>query len=308
MDQNLAMNFTNPPSAVAYHARALRASPRLDKARGFPAIAAKWSGHRMDTGHLTEFLRLTGLSAGRGLPVLYPQVLAFRLQMAVITHPEFPLPIWGALQVRNHLLLRRPISPWAVVDVETKISGQRILEKGAEADLHTVLHSNGVPAWEGITTFYYRGSFGGSDRPSEMAKGPVVGSTQADAWTTGRGGGRRFAGLTGDYNGIHYWNWYARRYGFSRAFHHPQAVVGKCMARVRDPGEEGPQRLDIWLKGPVYYESDVSLRSSNAPGTTTFALHLAHDERPAVVGKWSGGEEVRDFAGNRVPAYGEIAS
>jgi hypothetical protein len=95
----------------------------------------------------------------------------------------------------------------------------------------------------------------------------------------------RFGALTGDYNGIHQWDGYARRLGFRKAFAHPQRLAAQCLARL--PAPDGlPMQLDLWIKGTVFYGSGVVL--SHAPRAAAdgqdFALTLAGDERPALAG------------------------
>jgi acyl dehydratase len=104
-------------------------------------------------------------------------------------------------------------------------------------------------------------------------------------WRMPSGTGWRFGGLTGDYNGIHLWSRYAGLFGFKGAFLHPQLSLGLCMARVA--GRENPerQRLDAWLKGPVYYGSAVTLRAAVSEGDSVFALFAGEDERPRTVGR-----------------------
>jgi acyl dehydratase len=284
MSSSIVLRFARPPSVLVYMARALYPSPGLVAERGFPAIDARWPRHRLDQGHLDHFLRSTGLDAQHGIPIIYPQVFTFRLQMAVVTHPAFSLPIWRALQIRNHLVEHRPVPRDAVLDVRTRVVGQRILEKGAEADLHTTLRSGDELVWEGITTFYYRGRHGGADPPSPLAQAPAPAGDVAARWTAPIGGGLRAARLTGDFNPIHWSNAYARRLGFRRASHHPQMVVGKALAELRLPPAAEPHRLDVWLKGPVYYGSEVTLRATTDPSGTSFFVFVDGDERPAIVG------------------------
>jgi hypothetical protein len=54
-------------------------------------------------------------------------------------------------------------------------------------------------------------------------------------------------------------------------------------------GREDPegQRLDAWLKGPVYYGSAVTLRAAVSESDSVFALLADEDERPRIVGRWS---------------------
>jgi acyl dehydratase len=257
------------------------------KPHGFPPLRATWRDMRIDRRELDDFLRLTGLRGGDSVPLLYFQAAAFPLQMALVTHPAFPLPIWGALQIRNHLLQHRPIDADAAFDLQTRVAGQRMLEKGAEADLHTTVHAGGTLLWEGLTTFYYRGRHGAPGAPSPLASAPEVGDAVLARWHAASGAGRRFARLTGDYNGIHLFPWYARMLGFQRAFHHPQLVLGQCMAHLPAADAASAQRLDAWFKGPVYYETDVALRASIEAGGARFALVPSGESRPAVLGRWS---------------------
>lgn len=284
MTTGLDLELDHRPSALAYHAQAFHSTRGLKDGQRFPPLRVRWRGHRLARAELERFNRLAGLPSGAGPTVLHPQVFAFRLQMVVVTHRAFPLPIWGALQVRNHLLLHAPIPVDADLDLETGVAEQRILEKGAEVDLHTELRHEGRLLWEGLSTFYYRGRHGPAEAPTPRARQPEIGGGEAASWVTGTYGGWLAAGLTGDYNGIHYWSWYARRFGFRRAFHHPQIVLGQILARLPAPPADGPCRLDAWLKGPVYYGSRVHLQASAAPDTA-FALRSDADERPAILGR-----------------------
>ena len=156
-----------------------------------------------------------------------------------------------------------------------------------EVDLHTTVLFEEQLAWESLNTFYYRGRFGDAGPPSPVATAPEAGEDAVARWRTPSGGGWRFGALTGDYNGIHWSSRYARVLGFQRAFHHPQLVLGQSLARLPALRSAGIQRLDTWLKGPVYHGSDVTLRASAGPAGTTFAVVPEGERRPAIVGRWS---------------------
>ena len=286
MSANMEMRFAGRPSTAAFMLRALYPSPGLKKTDGFKPLSAHWPQCRIQRKHLSSFLQLTGLQAEDGLPMLYPHVLGFPLQMAILTHPAHPLPIWSSLQIRNSLLQHHAIEAGALLDLETRVAGQRILEKGAEVDLHTSVRTGNRVAWESLNTFYYRGRFGQPEAISPLAGAPTVGDQVVARWHMPSGVGWRFGGLTGDYNGIHWSRRYARLFGFRQAFHHPPLVLGQCMTRlpVLDPTK--PQRLDAWLKGPVYYDSDVCLRADTEFERASFALTIAGDDRPAILGGW----------------------
>ncbi len=277
--------FHRRPSVPAFMLRGLYPLQSQRSPGRFPPIRVTWTGHRIDGRRLDEFLRLTGLPSGRGVPMLYPHVFGFLLQMVVLTRPTFPHAIWSVLQVRNHILQHAPISEDAVLDLETRVAGQRVLEKGVEVDLHTTIRSGDDLVWESLNTFYYRGRFGPAEAESPLAASPAVGDTTIARWRTPPKGGWRFGGFTGDYNGIHYWSPYARLFGFRGAFHHPQFILGQCLGHLPEVPAGGDLRLDVWLKGPVYYSSGVSLRADVGREGSTFALVSNGEDRPAILAR-----------------------
>jgi hypothetical protein len=211
--------------------------------------------------------------------------------MAMLTHPSWPLPIWRALQVRNRLSMYRPLSVDETADLGVQVGGWRVLDKGIEVDLNVRLQQRDACAWESVVTFYYRGRFG-SPLEQGAARGaapmsPAVDqlSVEAAQWHIDGAHRWRFGALTGDYNGIHQWNWYARYLGFAAAFAHPQRVAAECLAHLPLSGFP-PRQLDLWIKGPAYYGSEVIERYSPVPDGEgqDFALWIAGDERPALVG------------------------
>ena len=299
MTARIELHYRRQPSTLRFMANALSPSPGFAADGGLPSIAARWSRHRVSARGLDAFLELTGLPAAPHLPLLYPHVVGFPLQMVILTHPRFPVPIWRVLQVRNHLLQHRPLAVDAAFDLGTRIVGHRLLDKGAEVDLHTEVHAGGGLAWESLNTFYFRGRYGPAGKASPLATAPAIGDRQVDAWRMPEGGGWRFGGLTGDYNGIHVFGWYARRFGFPRPFFHSQRVLGQCLARLPAPDAAAPQRLDAWLKGPVFYGAKVELRADTGDGGTAFALHADGDERPAIVGRLRAAEPGRRLLDDR---------
>lgn len=286
MTQPLHLEFDDRPSAAAYMLGALAPHPGLRRAGRFPPVVATWRRARLGARERADFLALCGPEAEPGLALLLPHFVGLRLQMAVLTHRAFPLPIWKALQIRNHLLLHRPIPAGADVGFETRVDGQRILEKGAEVDLRTSARCDGLLAWEGLSTFYYRGRHGPPGEPSPRARSPEVGARAEAHWSAPAGMGWRAGALSGDYNPLHWWRPYARRSGFRGPFLHPPVALGQCLARLPAPGAPAGQRLDAWLKGPVYERAAVSLAADAGPEGTRFALAVDGDDRPAILGHW----------------------
>jgi hypothetical protein len=64
-------------------------------------------------------------------------------------------------------------------------------------------------------------------------------------------------------------------------------MVGQAAAHL--PGLQGARagRLDVWMKGPVYYGADVALHVAGVNGAVELALLAGTETRPALVARWS---------------------
>ncbi|CAG1006316.1 hypothetical protein BURK2_03472 [Burkholderiales bacterium] len=277
--------YGRPPSAKLFMARAL-----VPKRRPLvlPQLELRLAPAPVSARDYADYLALTGLSDGALLPLTWPQVWGFRLQMAMLTDRRFPLPIWSALQVRNRLVQHASLPRDAAYGLCVAPNALRRLEKGVEIDLATRLaDAQGQWVWESITTFYWRGrKHAAPDALAEDAASPSVDGLALARWASGSGAGWRFGALTGDYNGIHWSDGYARAFGFKRAFHHPPRVVGQCLAHLGVEREAPQQSLDLWIKGPVFYRSQLELFAGEKASTRVFGLHVDGDSRPALVGRW----------------------
>ena len=286
MTEQIIESYSHAPSALRFMARAFRRSPGLARGAAIPPLAMQWDGIRLGPAHLEGFCRATGLSATDGVPVLLPQVVGFRLQMALLTHPAYPLPIWTALQVRNRLVRHERFDPSERLDLRTGVAQQRAVDKGIEVDLISRLMRGCACVWEGRTTVFYRGRFGEAAAAAPQAAAPDLSQAAAvQRFRMPAGGGWAFGKLTGDYNGIHWSNWYARRLGFAQAFSHPQRVAAMCQSRLSGPAGAA-QTLDLWIKGPVFYGAEVGLNAIDDEQGVRFGLSLQGDTRSALLGHW----------------------
>jgi acyl dehydratase len=285
--------YTAPPSALLYMLKAFRPSSGWKQDHGFPDLNLIWRGYRIEPEAIRFLQRISGVRDGRSNELLFllvPHVTGLRLLMAVLTHPLWPLPIWRALQVRNRLSMHRHVKVGDTADLVTEVTAWRVLEKGIEVDLRTRLQQGDDCAWESVVTFYYRGRFGSpTGRGAALGAAPMSpvldnSSATAERWRIDGTDRWHFGALTGDYNGIHQWDLYARRFGFEAAFPHPQRVAAQCLGRLGSSGS-APRQLDLWIKGPVYFGREVVLRQlSPKNDRQDFALSITGDQRPALVG------------------------
>jgi acyl dehydratase len=283
MHTPIRLDFSTKPSFLAFMSNAFRPSRRPPRGGLLPDIQARWFVQRSSPQELDDFFSLSGLPGGEHLSILYPHTVSFPMLMAVLSHPTFPFPIWNVLQVRNRLIQHESIEPDAVLDFTVRTGERRLLDKGVEMDLLVKAENRGRTVWEAVNTFYARGRFGKAE--AEPCISPNVAGATVAEWRMPEHGRWRYGRLSGDFNPLHTSNWYARRFGFARAFAHPQRAIGQCLGHL-GAARHAPMELDTWIKGPVFYGARVTLRTESRQAEQLFALHVDDDSRPAIVGRF----------------------
>ena len=63
----------------------------------------------VDPDRLTAYDRVCGFALRDALPATYPHILAFPLQLSLMTDPSFPFPAIGLVHIYNRIIQHRPI-------------------------------------------------------------------------------------------------------------------------------------------------------------------------------------------------------
>jgi hypothetical protein len=283
------LEYKNRPRLFPLYARALlgRRSGLTTK-RTLPTIQSEWRGFKINGGHLKRFMDACRLAPSDTMPLVFPLVFAFPLHMSIVCHGQFPLLYVRMMQIRNQVIQHRPVDVNESVDIKCNIVGQRIAAKGMEMDVHTALEASGDAVWESIHTYFFPGSFGAPDEPSPLSELPVLPDNSVEkTWKMPSGGGFCFGLMAGDYNGIHYFAPYARLMGFRRDFAHSQLTVALCVRHLPVFNETEPVSLDVAIKGPVYYESSVTMKYGHNGKGDRFDLYCEDNPRPCISGHLS---------------------
>ena len=140
--------YSRRPSTVATMLRALARSPGVGAFAAHLHLAATWRGHRPSPRQLRRVRAMLGQPASGSLPLIYPWVAGFPLQMSLLTRPVFPVNIARVLQTRYHLLQHHAPPEGAPLALELRFAGQRVLERGVEFDFACRVQADSVTAWE----------------------------------------------------------------------------------------------------------------------------------------------------------------
>lgn len=264
--------------------------PRRDYRRddSLPIISVRRPAVTVEARHLEWFRRMCDYESTPFLPFVYPLTICFHYHLGVFAHLAFPWSLRRLLGLRNHVVQHRRIRAGEILDIAVSTQELRVRPRGVEFDILTVISSGREPVWESRHVYFLRCDIPDTPMPSARPELPPLSTVECETgWRAPRGGGWEFARLSGDLNPIHYFKPWAKAMGFRRPFCHTQRVVSECLKRLPDAvteSESEPLMLDVEFKGPVYYDSDLTLRSATVDGGTRFNLHCGGDPRPAIAG------------------------
>lgn len=230
-----------------------------------PERTLRVEGVRVDRSRLAAYQRLCGFDVSDTVPVTYPWVLAFPLQTALMTRPDFPLALPGLVHLSNVVSTRRRIDASEPLTLDVTAGPIRPHRRGRTLDVRLEARAGEERVWECDSVYLSRGK--GDDEaprgesPPSLPEGPVTA-----VWRLPEGLGREYAAVSGDVNPIHLHPLTARAMGFPRPIAHGMWTFARTLAALGRRGEE-PGTTRVWFTKPVPLPSTVELvRRSDGDG------------------------------------------
>ena len=138
-------------------------------ARTLPDVRVSLAGVHVDVDDLVAYSHLCRFTVDGRLPATYPHLVAFPLQMTVMSGDRFPLPLMGAVHVENRIESLRPVGVDEPLDVAVWAQDLRPHPRGRQVDLVSEVGVRGDVVWRGVSTYLSRGS----DHPEASGLGAV---------------------------------------------------------------------------------------------------------------------------------------
>jgi acyl dehydratase len=272
-----------PPAMPALFARA--ALTARGRGGDLPDTRLAREGVPVDPADVAAYARVCGFPLTDALPVTYPHVLTFPLQVALMTDRAFPLGLPGLVHVRNRIEVDRPIGADEALDLEVWAERFAAHRSGATVDLCASVSAGGAEVWRGRSTYLARGATAPEGAPPadvEVAVGEV--ERVAAQWRVPDDAGRRYAKVSGDVNPIHLSGLSAKAFGFKRAIAHGMwveaRVLGALAGRLPDA-----LTVDISFKKPLFLPSTVTLSTAEVPpGGWDLAVRNAASNTEHLIG------------------------
>jgi acyl dehydratase len=257
--------------------------PGIAKKGGpLPDLTLTRTSLAVDADHVAAYAEVCGFPSRQHLPLTYPHLLAFPLQMAIMTDGSFPFPAIGTVHLANSITQHRPIAPDERLGLSTHAENLRAHAKGRLFDLVTTVTSDGETVWES-TSEYLRIGKGDKSVAAERDPLPVV-PAGPTTWRLPGDLGRRYAAVSGDHNPIHLYPITAKALGFPRQIAHGMWTMARCVAALDNRLPDAGTVL-VEFKKPVFLPGSVAFGSRISDDLVEFSLTRPKDAAPHLVGR-----------------------
>ncbi|WP_197319619.1 MaoC/PaaZ C-terminal domain-containing protein [Saccharomonospora sp. NB11] len=279
--------LTSSPSLSTLYPKAALGGLRRTKAATdtLPDIEYVRGGVTVDPGHLAAYNRVCGFRLTDDLPATYPHVLAFPLQMALMTESDFPFPLLGMVHVANRITQHRPVRLGEKFTLRVRVENLRPHDKGTQFDvvseLLPELGATDTPVWADVSTYLHRGGTGRSSSPKKTELAPPAPN---GVWAVPGDIGRRYAEVSGDRNPIHLHPLTARAFGFKSAIAHGMWSKARCLAAFEGRLPDA-YTVDVRFQLPVLLPAKVAFTTWRTDDAGwAFELWNARKPKPHLKG------------------------
>lgn len=241
---------------------------------------------RPDPENLAAYRKVCGYGEGNLLPATYPHVLAFAMQMQLLTNKGFPFPLLGLMHLRNVIRIQRPLGGISGVQVSVHVGNLAPHEKGTTFDLVTHVQDPLGPLWEETSTLLCRDvHIAGQPALSNLPATGELSLSEVARWTAGHDIGRQYARVSGDYNPIHLSATSAKMFGLPQAIAHGLWTEARALAAMREQVPVANVEIAVQFEQPVLLPSELLLRASDPGPSGRFTVE-SEGERLHLVGQW----------------------
>lgn len=280
-----------PATAPLYLKAALPALPLIGRLPGvrhaggdLPDTTLAREHITTDGANLAAYADVCGFPLRNTVPVTYPHMAAFGLQMALMTDASFPFAPMGLVHLSNSITQYVPIGVTDEYAMTVQAANLRPHPRGRLVDLVSRATVDGTVVWEETSSYLARGR----RNDSVTADSPVAGveaPTGSTRWRLRGDLGRRYGAVSGDRNPIHLYALSAKAFGFPRQIAHGLWTKARCLAAIETRLPEA-YRVDVEFKKPILLPGSVTF-GCEFGDNTTFGVTSAEHTKTHLVGRVS---------------------
>jgi acyl dehydratase len=259
------------------------------RAKDVPELVLVLKDVTVSRDRLAAYDRVCKFALRDLLPATYPHVVAFPLQLALMTDSSFPFPALGLVHIANRIVHRRPIRTAEQLQVKVWASPLEPHPRGTQFTLRSEVRVGDELVWEESSTILRRGGSGDrrsrpeGERPAEPEQLPVTAT-----WRLPGDLGRRYGAVSGDLNPIHIHPLSARLFGFPTAIVHGMWTKARCLAAL-DPCLPDAFTVEVAFRKPILLPATVQFSERREGSAIRFGVRGAGKGTPHLDGTVSSG-------------------
>ena len=255
---------------------------RKTSPRDFTGLSYQRTRVQAARGDVEAYAAVCGFPRKDTLPLPYPHLLSFPLQMAIMSDPAFPHLAIGLVHLENTITAHRAIEVGEWLDLTTTATTPRAHARGSLLDFATTVTSGDEVLWDSTSTYLRRGA----NTEGEPAVGLVIDNPPRGGveWRLPADLGRTYAGVSGDHNPIHLYPLTAKALGFPRQIAHGMWTAARSIAAIENRLPDAVC-VEVAFKKPVFLPGTVTFADRVDDGVHTFSLTNPRDGSPHLLGR-----------------------
>ncbi len=290
----MTKTLDSSPSILPLYARA--ALPMIPGASHLPFVPGgggeipdgldlELAGIKAEAADVAAYAKVCGFALRDTLPPTYPHMLAFPLQMAVMSDGRFPFGAVGLIHVENSIAQKRPIGIDEEMTIRVRPTQLQPHPKGKTFSLETEVSVADEVVWESTSTMLRRGKSNGEAPKQENSFKSLPADAPASAeWKLDGGLGRRYGGVSGDRNPIHMHSLTAKPLGFPSAIAHGMWTKARALAQLQSRLPDSFEVV-VRFRKPILLPARVEFASNEAGEEILFAVRDARKGTPHLDGR-----------------------
>lgn len=275
---------TEPPSPRALAWRALLSQRKGKRGGPLPRHTLVRQEVPLSADHIAQYADVCGFSPAHGVPITYPHLLGFPLQLMLMTEGVFPYPVIGLVHLGNTIRQYRPLNAGERVRVEVR--PRRLFQhaRGQAFAIETSILRAGTVVWESRSTYLRVGVPVPQGAP--LVALPVTPDLSPDGhWDAPADIGRRYARVSGDWNPIHVSNLGAKLFGFAHPIAHGMWTKARALATLLPATPLSHGEVVVEFKTPLSLPGAATLwqATETTPGRA-FEVRNSAGDKPYLRG------------------------
>lgn len=239
----------------------------------------------IEAGAVAAYADICGFSPQQGVPMTWPHVLAFPLQMRIMMDARFPYPAMGMVHLGNRISQKARLNAGDELTLICAMGQALFHDNGQAFSLHTRVQRDGEDIWNGTSIYLKRGVRGAGEPMAQMT--PRTGDHKVATLMADQALARRYAKVSGDANPIHTSRLGARLLGFKRPLIHGMWTKARAIAALSPQALVDVAEAEVSFRNPLFLPAKAELYAAQVGAVCDFDCRSPDGTRTHLRGRLS---------------------